>query len=271
MSLKVKDIENIIEEYAPLILKEDYDNVGLMVGDSQCEITSILVALDCTLEVIDEAIKKNCNFILTHHPLIFKRPSNITNDTLLGKKIIKLIKSDLNLYSSHTNLDSVKGGINDMLLDVLGFSNGQVIDPSKVNGYDDVKLGIGRIINLNDSISLLELCSKVKVALKTSHIRYVGDKTMEINKIAIINGSGESYFQQAISLGAQCIITGDTSYHYASDYRELGIAIIDAGHFGTEWPAFKLVFSILEKTIIDKGYNNSVFISESIKDPYSFM
>jgi putative NIF3 family GTP cyclohydrolase 1 type 2 len=94
MHLKVKDIHRIIEKYAPEKLKEDYDNVGLMVGDMESEVTSILVSLDCTLDVIKEAEDKNCNLIFTHHPLLFSRPKSITTDTLIGKKIIRLIKME---------------------------------------------------------------------------------------------------------------------------------------------------------------------------------
>ena len=128
MTLKVRDIDKIMEEYAPARFKESYDNVGLMVGDKECEVTSILVALDCTLEVIEEAKKKGCNVILTHHPLLFKKPTNITTDTLLGRKILELIKNDINVYSSHTNLDSVKGGINDIIMEFLGFENYYIIE-----------------------------------------------------------------------------------------------------------------------------------------------
>ena len=100
MFLKVKDIENIMEEYAPSIFKESYDNVGLMVGDSKRLVTKILVALDCTMDVIQESKNKGCNFILTHHPLLFVKPKTITKGTILGRKIIELIRSDINVYSS---------------------------------------------------------------------------------------------------------------------------------------------------------------------------
>ena len=170
MSLKIKDIHKIIEKHAPSSLKESYDNVGLMVGSMEDDITSILVALDCTMEVINEARTKNCNLILCHHPLIFHKPSSITTGDLLGKKIIKLISENINVYSSHTNLDSVSGGINDILVELLGFSQGEVMEPLP----EDINSGIGRILSLAYPMALSDLCQRVKESLNLSVIRYAG-------------------------------------------------------------------------------------------------
>ncbi|MCY6371800.1 Nif3-like dinuclear metal center hexameric protein [Clostridium ganghwense] len=270
MSLKVKDIKNIMEEFAPIKFKESYDNVGLMVGDSNEEVTSILVALDCTLKVIEEAKKKKCNLILTHHPLLFRKPSSITTETLFGKKIIELIRNNISVYSSHTNLDSVKGGINDVIMDILGFEGSKTIDLSPNRETGDNNSGIGRVAELDKNITLKELCCKIKAALGIPYLRYAGEDSMTIKKIAVINGSGQDYFYSAKKLGADCILTGDTTYHYVSDYSEEGIGIIDAGHFGTEWACIKVVAKKLENRIKEMGFNNDVIISESTKDPYKF-
>lgn len=270
MSLIVKDIDKIMEQQAPVKFKESYDNVGLMVGDKRCEVTSILIALDCTLDVIEEAKHKKCNFILTHHPLLFRKPTNITTDTLLGRKIIELIKNNINVYSSHTNLDSVKGGINELIMELLGFNKYSTIELLERRNDDDNSTGIGRIAELNEAVTLEEMCSKIKDKLKVPFIRYSGDDSMKVKKVAVINGSGQDYFNQAKRLGADCIVTGDTTYHYVSDFNEEGIAVIDAGHFDTEWPAMKLVAKWLEDTLKSKGYNNAVLVSETSRNPYKF-
>jgi dinuclear metal center YbgI/SA1388 family protein len=270
MSLKVENVKNILEEYAPLELKQSYDNVGLMIGNVNSEITGILIALDCTLEVIREAEKKGCNLIITHHPPLYIKPSTITSSTLTGVKIMELIKNGISVYSSHTNLDATKGGLNDILGSLLGFTNLEIIEliSNKDNVYEGA--GIGRITTLEEPITLKYLCENIKKALGATHIRYCGDDVMEIDKIAIINGSGEDYFEVAKELGVQCIITGDTTYHQISDFNEMGIAIIDAGHFETEWPAMKVVAKFLEKKIRVEGFNNSVIISECSKSPYKY-
>ncbi|MGE5629144.1 MAG: Nif3-like dinuclear metal center hexameric protein [Solirubrobacterales bacterium] len=266
MPLKVKDIHNILEKHAPSIYKESYDNVGLMVGSMEDEVTSILLSLDCTLEVIEEAKLKGCNLILCHHPLLFKKPSSITTGDLLGKKIIELISNNINVYASHTNLDSVSGGLNDILIELLGFNSGEIIEP---NPFDE-RAGIGRLVSLSQPLRLEELCINVKKSLSLPIIRYAGNDDMQISKIAVINGSGQSCFSKAASLGADCIITGDTSYHYISDMNEEGIAVIDAGHHGTEILAVKSFSNWFKNKINDMGFNNSVLFTENNNCPYKY-
>ncbi|MEK6263859.1 MAG: Nif3-like dinuclear metal center hexameric protein [Clostridium sp.] len=270
MILKIETIHNIMEEYAPEVLKEDYDNVGLMVGDKDAEITKILIALDCTIDVIREAVDSGCNLILTHHPLLFIKPRSITSDTLTGKKIIDLIKNNIAVYSSHTNLDSVKGGLNDIATEILGFTKGKVMESSTVSGYDNGHNGIGRLVTLDSPILLIDLCEKVKKLFNAKQIRYVGEDNREVKTIAIINGSGEDFFEMARNLKVDCIITGDTKYHGACDLKEQGTALIDAGHFITEWIPFQIFGKIFQEKLQDRGYHNDVLISKSTMDTYKF-
>jgi dinuclear metal center YbgI/SA1388 family protein len=270
MSLKVSHISAIMESFAPVNLKENYDNVGLMIGDLDSEVTSIMIALDCTLEVIKEAVEKNCNLIFTHHPLLFLKPSSITAETLQGRKIIEIIRNNINLFSSHTNLDMVKHGLNDIVTELLGFKNWSIIEPSS-RQLGAVDSGVGRMVTLDNPMTLQLLCKKVKASLNIQNLRYVGQEEMLINKIAIVNGSGEDYFKTAVTYGANCIITGDTTYHYVSDYMEMGIGIIDAGHFETEWPPMKVFAEMLQRKINENGYNNNVILSERCKAVYKFI
>lgn len=270
MPLMVKDIDKIIQQYAPQELKESYDNVGLMVGDMECEVTSILVSLDCTLAVIEEAKKENCNLIFTHHPLIFTKPESITTDTLVGKKVIELIKSGINVYSSHTNLDSTLGGINDIIMQILNFDNADIMEHCCIDGVISSHSGIGRIAELKNPITLSDLCIHVKEKLKIDHLRYVGEDEKLIKKVAVVNGSGKEYFNLAKKLGADCIITGDTTYHYVSDFNEQGMAIIDADHFGTEWPSISVVANYLKKRIESIGFKNNIILSKVNSNPYKY-
>lgn len=264
MTIKVSEIIREMEKIAPPFLKESYDNVGLMVGDENKEVKKILFALDCTKAVVSEAKENNIDMIITHHPLIFRKPSRIVYSDLQGYKIIELIKNDIALYSSHTNLDSVKGGINEEITKMLGFENSTLIDSSKIKGYEDS--GIGRIVNLEEEIEIDDVVNLVKEKLKIKNLRVAKGKN-KVNKIAIINGSGQDYFSHAASLGVDCIITGDTSYHFVSDYKEMGISIIDAGHFGTEW----LVFLNVMKKIEDKFKEIEFIHSKVSEDPYEFI
>lgn len=269
MPLKIRDIMNIMEYVAPVELKESYDNVGLMIGNPDSEITSILITLDCTLKVIEEAKRKGCNLILSHHPLLFRKPQTITTETLQGKKIIELIKNDINVYSSHTNLDSVKDGINDTITRLLGYNEWQIIKPSYTNDKN-IDSGLGRLVSLVKSICLKELCDNIKNSLKLSYLRYSGYENKTINKVAIINGSGEDFIEAAVKMGADCVITGDTSYHYVSDYTEQDVAVIDAGHFGTEWPAMNALGELLKNRISEMGFSCEILISQCNEDPYKY-
>lgn len=259
--IKVNNIIKEMELLAPTYLKEDFDNVGLMVGDKNKEVKKVLLALDCTLKVIEEAKKENVELIITHHPLIFKRPSSITTDTLQGKKIIELIKNDISLYSSHTNLDSVENGLNDTIVSILGFYNFKILEKNK----RDDKAGLGRIVSLNESIQLEDLISKIKKSLNINNLRVVKGKD-KVNKIAIINGSGQDFIGKAVALGADCIITGDTTYHFASDYKEMEISILDVGHFASEQITF---FNVMEN--LKEKFKDVEFITSTVEeDPFSF-
>lgn len=261
---KIKDIIRIMEEFAPKTLKEDFDNVGLMVGDRNKEVKKILLALDCTLDVIQEAKEKRVDLIITHHPLIFRKPSSITTDTLIGKKIIELIKNDISLYSSHTNLDSAENGLNETIVNILGYSTNELIEVNKMARNDNE--GLGRIVRLEDFIKLEDLIEDIKEKLNVKSLKVVKG-CEKVKNIAIINGSGSDFFEKAYQKGADCIITGDTTYHYASDYKELGVSIIDTGHFSSEWIVFLQVMNKLR----DKLQDIEILISTKSEDPYTFV
>ncbi|SHI63286.1 dinuclear metal center protein, YbgI/SA1388 family [Clostridium amylolyticum] len=268
MVIKLKDLISIMEVVAPPSLKESYDNVGLMVGDSNKTVKRVLLALDCTEEVIDEAVSKDIDAILTHHPLIFRKPSSITTDTLQGRKIIKLISNNISVYSSHTNLDSVHRGMNDTLMDILEINNNIILEPDLIS---DIKYsGIGRIGEIREC-TLGDFIHHIKQKLNLDNLRYTGDLNKTISKVAVINGSGQDYFSLALKYGAHCIVSGDTTYHYVSDYEEMGCSIIDIGHFPSEW----LTFITLMKKVMDNNKEKlkdvTFLISEKCKDPYKYI
>lgn len=265
MALKVKDIINIMEDIAPVKYKESYDNVGFMVGDREQEVTKLLIALDCTLDVINEGKDLGVEMILTHHPLIFKKPSSITTDTLQGMKIIELIRNNINLYSAHTNWDTIANGLNDTIVKLLGFKQWDIIDKNPMDGNS----GIGRIVELEEIKTLKELIDLLKEKLQVANIKYSGQLHKEIKKIAIINGSGQDYFQRAVDMGADLVITGDTTYHFVSDYTEMGLSIIDIGHFNSEWPVVKYLGNQLKEQLEQKGVE--VILSSKAKNPYKFI
>lgn len=269
--MKIYEFEKIMNEFAPVILKESFDNVGLMIGESEIEITNVLVALDCTLQVIEEAVKKNCNLILTHHPILFRKPSNITNKTLQGKKILKLIKNNIAVYSSHTNLDAIQGGINDAIVEILGFGQGDILARNEIGENINRKAGIGRLITLKNESKLIGILNLLKNKLELKDIRFCGNIDKTIKKIAIINGSGQDFFEICKKKKADVIITGDTSYHFVSDFNEENIAIVDIGHFSSEFAPLIKVSKEINKKLIENNFKGEMLISKESKNPYKIL
>lgn len=261
---KIKDIIKIMEDFAPKSLKEDFDNVGFMVGDKEKDVKRILLALDCTLDVIGEAKEKNIDLIITHHPLLFRKPSSITTDTITGKKIIELIKNDIGLYSSHTNLDSAEEGLNETIVKIIGFDEGIILEKNKNSRNDNE--GLGRLVKLEEPIMLEDLVFLVKEKLNIPFVKLVKGNN-SVKNIAVINGSGSDFISMAVKKGADCIITGDTTYHYALDYQEMGVSIIDTGHFPSEWIVFQKVIDKIK----GKFDEIEIIVSEKSRDPYIFL
>ncbi len=263
--VKINEIINIMEGLAPLNLKESYDNVGFMVGDREKEVTKVLVALDCTIKVIEEAKELGAQLILTHHPLLFIKPKTITTDSLQGKKLMKLIENGIALYSSHTNWDTVKGGLNDEFVKILGFQESKIIEVAP----SDPTAGVGRIVQLKEETTLEKIIKGIKDKFKIQNLRYSGELNKKVRTIALVNGSGEDYLQQAYDLGAELLITGDTTYHFVSDYEEMGLAVIDIGHFNSEWPLVISLSEKIKKVLEPRGVE--IIMSNATRDPYNFI
>ncbi len=263
--VKINEIIDIMENLAPLNLKESYDNVGFMVGHREREVTKVLVALDCTIKVIEEAKELGAQLILTHHPLLFIKPKTITTDSLQGRKLMKLIENGIALYSSHTNWDTVKGGLNDEFVKLLGFEESKIIEVAP----SEPTAGVGRIVQLKEETTLEEIIKSIKDKLKLQNLRYSGELNKKVRTIALVNGSGEDYLQQSYDLGAELLITGDTTYHFVSDYEEMGLSVIDIGHFNSEWPLVMSLSEKIKKILEPRGVE--VIISKATKDPYNFV
>lgn len=265
MSQQVKDFMKLIESHAPVSYSEDYDNVGLMVGNENEPIRGILFSMDTTMKVIEEAKERGANLIVSHHPMLFMKPKSITTNTIQGRKIIEIIKNDINVYAAHTNLDSVKDGMNDTIVKMFDYMDFDIIEQCDF----DHDSGIGRVVFLRRSITLDEFIQKTMKVLGVDNLRYSGSLDHIVRKVAIINGSGESYIGQALDEGVDCILTGDTTYHHVKELEEIGVAVVDPGHFASEQSVF---FKIMRKMAGEFTKENEipVYFSETEKDPYEF-
>ena len=254
--MKTREIIKIIEKKFPRENAEDWDNIGLLIGDYDKEVQKIQFSIDATLEVIDNAIKEKVDMIITHHPIIFKAIKEINEQTVLGKKIRALIKNDINVYSIHTNLDSTIDGLNDYVLKKLEIEESKILDLDK-----EKNCGLGRVFKLKTPISLSKYSDFIKEKLDISNLRVItNDLDTDIKKVVLINGSAMSYWRKAKKENIDLFITGDVSYHDALDAKEAGLSVIDFGHYESE----NFFSDILVKELKATGLNFIVFNSEPV-------
>lgn len=225
------EIMQVIEATYPRDAALGFDNVGLLVGRSEKEVLKVYLALDATDTVIDHAVSYGADMLITHHPLIFSSMKKITDEDFVGKRILKLIRNDLSYYAMHTNYDVL--GMADLAGSILELKNAEVLDATmEKDGHEE---GIGRIGNLEKIMSLEECCVDVKHKLNLGSLKVYGDMNRKVSRLAVSPGSGKSAVAPAIAKGADVLVTGDIGHHDGLDAVEQGLAVIDAGHYGTEY------------------------------------
>lgn len=228
--MRLSEVIEKLEELSPLSYAESWDNPGLLAGRKDKEVRTVYVALDATSEVIDDAIRKHADLLLTHHPLIFKGIKKVNTDDFVGRRIVKLIQNDISYYAMHTNFDVM--GMADASADELNLIAPQVLE---ITYEDEIsKEGFGRIGNLPQVMSLRQCCEYVKKCFGLPNVKVFGDLDTHVRKAVIMPGSGKSMIEEALKKGADVMITGDIDHHAGMDAVEQGMAVIDAGHFGLE-------------------------------------
>ena len=255
----VADILAFMETVAPRSMKMDWDNVGLLCGSRNTQVTKILVALDPFEHVCQEASDWGAELIVTHHPLIFQALKSITDDTSIGRGIMTLIRSGISAVNAHTNLDCTPGGVNDILSKTLELTNVEIINPQGDPAY-----GLLRCGEVTEQ-PLETFLSTVKASLGCEGLRYV-DGGKPVRKVAVGGGSCAGEMMDAIGAGCDTFVTADIKYNQFWDAKELGLNLIDAGHFYTENP----VVAVLAEKIAAAFPEVEVKISESHRDCMKF-
>ncbi len=239
----IKDILNVLENNYPLKYSEKWDKSGLQVGDTTVNTSKIILALDPLEEVVNYAIKNKINLIITHHPLALKAIFPIDTQTYLGRVIKKAILNNITIYSAHTNFDSVEPTVSDALLDKLDF---KYESKSFIKNNTENNVGFGRIIKLNKKMAYSDILNAVKEKSLAKYLRFVGDIDKVIEVIAIMGGSGASFIEDVYQKGADLYITGDIKYHDARLAEQLGLSVIDLGHFNSERHSLIILKKLLE-------------------------
>jgi dinuclear metal center YbgI/SA1388 family protein len=252
----VGDILKYIETLAPRSMKMDWDNVGLLCGSKATPVTKVLVALDPFEGVCREAAQWGAQLIVTHHPVIFQAPKAITDETSVGRSILQLCAHGISAINAHTNLDCAPGGVNDVLAKKLALVNVQVVDPEGTDENGN-EWGLLRMGELPEQ-PLDAFLNRVKTLLGCEGLRYV-DGGKPVRKVAVGGGSCAGEMLDALRAGCDTFVTADVKYNQFWDARDLGINLIDAGHFATENP----VVSVLAEKIAGAFPEIEVKISET--------
>ena len=270
MILSLKDVLELMEEIAPHEIAESWDNPGLQVGALNQTIKKIYFALDPTLDNIQKAISCKADLLFTHHPLILRPIRCINLQEYPGQVIEKAIKNGVSIVCMHTNLDSATDGINTILTELLPLNDVEILKESEtVKG-----VGLGRIGNLKENMTLLDLINLFKKIFSIDKVRVVCNETdfnRPIKRIAIIGGSGGSLLSYAFQKKAELVVTGDVGYHDALNAISNGIILIDVGHFSSEKVPFVLFAKQFSERLKAKGFDIEVVIDEKESEPFTII
>ena len=258
MEFRVKDITAAIESFAPLSIQEKWDNSGLCIGSPEDKVTSVLLGLDCTPELVDEAIACGADMIVTHHPLIFSGLKKISSDNPVGEAVVKTIRAGISIYAAHTNADKVIAGVSGAMASRLGLDNVTILDD------EGEGTGLGVVGDLPEPLDAEDAVALVKEKFGLKMLRTSRPVQGKISRVAMCGGSGGSLIGAAQKSGAQLYLTGDVSYH--NFFTQGDFMIMDIGHYESEIEIVDILFSLLRKNfptfavrITQNIYSNPIF------------
>ena len=243
--MTVRDIYNKLDTLAPFSTQDNFDNSGLLVGSMDKQVSKIAVCLDITNEIIDECANLGADLIVSHHPVIFKKLSMVEPET----PVYKLVRNDIAAICLHTPIDMAKGGISDIMYELMEFgspSDAQVLHVI----HKDKVLGYGKIARLDFGISADYLAEAAKKAFNCTSVKYV-DGGRTIVSVAVCSGAGSDEIYTAIDKGVDAIITGDVKWHAFVDAKNAGLTVVDAGHYHTETIVCRYIADYLSENFPD--------------------
>jgi dinuclear metal center YbgI/SA1388 family protein len=260
--MKVQDIATVLENWAPPQLAESYDNVGLLVGDPEREVKGALINLDMTEDVVEEAIARNCNMVIAHHPIWFAPLKRMVGQDYVSRTIISAIKHDIALYAIHTNLDNIREGVNRKICDLLGLQKVAFLQPKD----EEATAGSGMIGWLPEPLPKQDFLQKVKDTFHCGGIRYADSEALGVvHKVAVCGGSGSFLTRAALQQEADALVTADITYHKFFD-NEKKLLLLDIGHYESEQFTSNLILEFLS----EKFPNFAFLLSETVTNPIKY-
>jgi dinuclear metal center YbgI/SA1388 family protein len=264
--MKIADIINVLQTAAPLALQESYDNAGLILGSPELTVTGVMVSLDLTLEVAQEAKRRGCSLIVSHHPIIFKGLKRISGDDPVGQVLIYCIREDVAIYAIHTNLDNVPHGVNGRIARILGLENCKVLlprDSGQTNPYPGA--GSGLLGTLPEPLSFSAFLARVRTLFGSTVIRHSTPAPRPIQRVAVCGGAGSFLISNALEAGADAFLTGDLKYHefFEPNGRML---LADIGHYESE----QYTSDLLEELLKEKFPTFAVLKTTVVTNPIHY-
>ena len=239
---KVSDVIKAIERIAPLRYQDEWDNSGLQVGFPDDEVKGVLVCLDITEEIVDEAIGKGCSTIVSHHPLLFHPLSQVSDVTYQQRCVTKALRNDIAIYSAHTSLDNAPKGVNHKITELIGLKKLQWLEPAEDHGS-------GLIGELTKPVGRDAFLDQLQTVFEVQCLRHSDPVGAPVKKVAICGGSGAFLMQKAIEKGADCFITGE--FHYHDYFENDGMLLAELGHYQSEKCTIDLLKDIIGKAVKD--------------------
>jgi dinuclear metal center YbgI/SA1388 family protein len=264
---RLADALALLESIAPETLAEQWDNVGLQIGDPRALVRTVMVALDPSPAVIDHACAEGIDLLVTHHPLFFRPVQKIELATPLGGAVARAIRGGLAVACLHTNLDAAADGLNDMLAARLGLSGTRPLAPIKDG--PGAPHGLGRVGELDRAMPLRALAADVKARLGSEALRLAGNPELAVRRVAVCAGSGGSLLAAFFASDAQVFVSGDLRYHEARAVEEAGRGLIDVGHFHSEHLVKEALAERLRDGFAARGHRVEVRTCPKEKDPFS--
>jgi dinuclear metal center YbgI/SA1388 family protein len=241
--VKIREVLSALEQFAPLPLQESWDNAGLQLGVTEAEVSGALLCLDVNEDIIDEAISKGCNLVVSHHPLLFRGLKQISGADYVQRSVIKAIKNDIVVVSMHTNMDNAQGGVNWKIAERLGLRHSRFFAQKTVDG---IEAGSGVVGELSRPMAALDFIGLVKKQFHCECVQCNQVLQRPVRNVAVCGGAGDFLLPDAVSLGADAFITGEMHYHQYFGYEQQ-IQICVIGHYQSEQYTAEIFRDIIQR------------------------
>lgn len=265
MTPTVSEIWKCLTGWAPSELAESWDNVGLQAGFPDAAVSRVLVALDATEGVLAEAVSRQAQMVITHHPLLLRPLQSLDVSKNIPRLLAGFLRSDIALFAGHTNLDCAKGGVSDLLAESLSLSD---VRPLLVAERGRAGEGLGRIGRLPERRTLSQVAAQLSNFLSAPSLLLVGEPEVVVETVALCGGSGSDLWPASVEAGADLYISSEIKHHIAREAEQTGKAIIDAGHFYTEWLIVPAIADFLKQESAKRNWGLEVSFFERERSPF---